>query len=101
MSPTSETKIRDCSFAQNYAQTDDLSMNLEELRAPLSHRDQLQRYEEGRGRPDNGFRPGYRLPVNIDRPLSLLKTSLCFVFFDEPVPTAQNKITVFLLAIQH
>ena len=33
-------------------------MNLEELRAPLSHRAQLQRYEEGRGPPDKGFRPG-------------------------------------------
>ena len=35
-------------------------MNLEELRAPLSHRAQLQRYEEGRGPPDKGFRPGGR-----------------------------------------
>jgi hypothetical protein len=45
--PTSETKIRDCSF----------SMNLEELRAPLSHRAQLQRYEEGRG-PQGTRYPG-------------------------------------------
>jgi hypothetical protein len=36
-------------------------MNLEELRAPLgSHRAQLQRYEDGRGPPDKGFRPGGR-----------------------------------------
>ena len=48
--PTSATKIRDCSF----------SMNLEELRAPLSHRAQLQRYEDGRGPPGKGFRPGGR-----------------------------------------
>ena len=39
---------------------DDLSMNLEELRAPLSHRAQLQRYEDGRGPPGKGFRPGGR-----------------------------------------
>jgi hypothetical protein len=26
----------------------------------LSHRAQLQRYEEGRGPPDKGFRPGGR-----------------------------------------
>ena len=35
-------------------------MNLEELRAPLSHCAELQRYEEGRGPPDKGFRPGGR-----------------------------------------
>jgi hypothetical protein len=34
-------------------------MNLEELRAPLREA-QLQRYEDGRGPPDKGFRPGGR-----------------------------------------
>ena len=33
-------------------------MNLEELRAPLSHRAQLQRYEEGRGPQTRGFARG-------------------------------------------
>jgi hypothetical protein len=33
-------------------------MNLEELRAPFSHCAQLQRYGDGRGPPDKGFRPG-------------------------------------------
>jgi hypothetical protein len=56
----------------------------------------------------------YRLPVNIDRPLSQLNKSLCSVFFGEPSSPlqpehpiadmtggARHKNTDFILAIQH
>lgn len=57
-------------------------MNLEELRAPLSHRAQLQRYEEGRGPPDKGFRPGgRRFFDSIDSLLQYGRLFLLFLLF--------------------